>query len=214
MTIIDQKGKDLLLQDQSDKRWNKLYTGWASHINSGIKDKDLEQKLKNRLLWMEDQGFKPKKRIVIKDSSVEENILVEEPGNYTIVVQQENNLVSKKVKFQMEVASKFAQLYKSAKNRNKEFDLELKDVAELLLTKKCYYTGVDFEKEGDLKKTIDRVDNARGYVKGNVVACTFLANNVKEMLFEKPTRELGVNIQFVSNVANTVLAKSQEEKLK
>ena len=31
---------------------------------------------------------------------------------------------------------------------------------------------------------VDRIDNTKGYVKGNVVACTHIANQLKEMLVE------------------------------
>ena len=52
-------------------------------------------------------------------------------------------------------------------------------------TKRCYYTGIRFdEKIKDKQLTLDRVDRLQGYVKGNVVACTDKANQMKMHLFE------------------------------
>ena len=56
---------------------------------------------------------------------------------------------------------------------------------KLYKTKRCYYTGVRFdEKIKDKQLTLDRVDRLQGYVKGNVVACTDKANQIKMQLFE------------------------------
>ena len=56
---------------------------------------------------------------------------------------------------------------------------------KLYKTKRCYYTGVRFdEKIKDKQLTLDRVDRFQGYVKGNVVACTDKANQIKMQLFE------------------------------
>ncbi len=84
-----------------------------------------------------------------------------------------------------QVATKYLQLIKSARNRNKEFSLTLSDVRKLLRIKKCHYTGVTFG-EGDHAMTVDRIDSAKGYVKGNVVACTHWANQAKNAVYEMP----------------------------
>ena len=48
---------------------------------------------------------------------------------------------------------------------------------------KCYYTGVDL-KMGDklTNPTLDRIDSSKGYIKGNVVVCTEIANIMKNDL--------------------------------
>ena len=84
-----------------------------------------------------------------------------------------------------QVAIKYLQLIKSARNRNKEFSLTLSDVRKLLRIKKCHYTGVAFG-ENDNAMTVDRIDSAKGYVKGNVVACTYWANQAKNAVYELP----------------------------
>lgn len=81
------------------------------------------------------------------------------------------------------IAKKYQHLWKSAQRRGKEFSLTLSDVRSLVRRKTCFYTGVKFG-EGDLIKSIDRIDSSIGYVKGNVVACTRRINNIKEHLLE------------------------------
>lgn len=85
------------------------------------------------------------------------------------------------------VAEKYLQLMKSAEKRGKEFSLTIADVRKLVSTKRCYYTGVELSQtDGDRFMTVDRIDNEKGYVKGNVVACTHWANQIKNQLFEVP----------------------------
>lgn len=87
--------------------------------------------------------------------------------------------------FDKKVAYKYIQLERSARKRGKEFDLSLVDVRNLLRRKVCYYTNVAFESTGPNQRTIDRLDSSKGYVKGNVVACTFLVNQAKNQLLER-----------------------------
>ena len=83
------------------------------------------------------------------------------------------------------IKNKLASLEKSAIKRGLDFNLEYEDLLKLYKTKRCYYTGVRFdEKIKDKQLTLDRVDRLQGYVKGNVVACTDKANQMKMHLFE------------------------------
>lgn len=83
------------------------------------------------------------------------------------------------------VAKKYLQIANSAATRSKEFSLTLADVRKLLRVKKCHYTGVVFG-DGDNAMTVDRIDSAKGYIKGNVVACTHWANQTKNSVYELP----------------------------
>lgn len=61
----------------------------------------------------------------------------------------------------------------------KEYIQELSEKQEY----KCYYTGVSLKIGNKLTNpTIDRIDSSRGYVKGNVVICTEIANIMKNDL--------------------------------
>ena len=83
------------------------------------------------------------------------------------------------------VISKKSNLKGSANRRNLEFNLSDEDVKKLLERKTCYYTGARFSsKSKKYLKTIDRIDNSKGYIKGNVVACTHAANTLKNILLE------------------------------
>lgn len=73
---------------------------------------------------------------------------------------------------------------KSATARDLEYKLTTSDIEELLKNQnnKCYYTGLTFGDNFSDKftyPTIDRIDSSKGYIKGNVCICTFIANIMK-----------------------------------
>lgn len=91
----------------------------------------------------------------------------------------------------IELATKFIRKHQSSISRNIVFDLSFTSFKNLMRAKKCYYTGVTLttatgpsQKETD--RTIDRIDPSKGYVKGNVVACCYKANQIKSTLEHNP----------------------------
>lgn len=83
------------------------------------------------------------------------------------------------------VVKKYHQLLVSAVTRGLPFNLTLADVRALIKRKTCFYTKVPFNNANEnTRRTIDRLDCNLGYVKGNVVACTHEANQLKEHFFE------------------------------
>lgn len=82
----------------------------------------------------------------------------------------------------LEVAKKMLNIHQSAMDRKLEFDLSFESVRLILLEEKCYYTGRIFEDEGIYSRSIDRIDSSKGYVEGNVVACTVDFNGKKSNL--------------------------------
>lgn len=76
----------------------------------------------------------------------------------------------------LQIAQKYINLANSAKSRGKEFNLTITSIRNLLSAKKCYYTGLPLTNES---RTIDRIDNNKGYVKGNVCACHVRINLLK-----------------------------------
>lgn len=72
----------------------------------------------------------------------------------------------------------------SAKKRatcnNLEFNLERKDV---VISKFCPVLGIELKvgkgKIEDFSPTLDRIDNTKGYVKGNIQVISYLANRMK-----------------------------------
>lgn len=70
--------------------------------------------------------------------------------------------------FDTSVALKFLNLQESAKKRGILFDLSIQSIINLKRAKKCFYTGKALTSSN---RSIDRIDNKLGYIKGNVVAC-------------------------------------------
>lgn len=77
-----------------------------------------------------------------------------------------------------------AQLLRNAKNRatthNLEFNLTTED---LIWTPKCPLLGIELfvssGKVGPNSPTLDRIDNSKGYISGNVRIISFKANTIK-----------------------------------
>ena len=82
----------------------------------------------------------------------------------------------------LEVARKMLKIFQSAQDRKLEFDLSFQTVKQLLSYPSCYYTGKHFEEEGMMARSFDRIDSDKGYVEGNVVACTVDINSKKSNL--------------------------------
>lgn len=81
----------------------------------------------------------------------------------------------------LEVAKKLLKIQQSAQNRDIDFDLSFSEVKRLLSVKKCFYSGkeLDNDEKSENQRTFDRIDNTKGYVNGNVVACTKKINHLK-----------------------------------
>jgi len=78
------------------------------------------------------------------------------------------------------LCEKYLRVAQSAKNRGLEFSISLCTYKNLLRRKFCPYSGVPLVKYGVNNNTsIDRIDNSRGYVPGNVIACSMDANMMK-----------------------------------
>lgn len=82
----------------------------------------------------------------------------------------------------LEVAKKMINIYQSAMDRKIEFDLSFEYVKKLLEYKTCYYTNIEFTEEGQNARSFDRIDSTKGYIEGNVVACTVDINGKKSNL--------------------------------
>jgi len=82
----------------------------------------------------------------------------------------------------VEVAKKLVNIHSSAQSRNLEFNLTFECVKKLLEYTTCFYTNVQFTEDGIYARSFDRVDNEKGYVIGNVVACTVDINGKKNNL--------------------------------
>lgn len=85
----------------------------------------------------------------------------------------------------LELAKRFVNHARSAKDRGIEFNLSFKKFRQLMKAKRCYYTGIIFEKDTQDQnklRSIDRVDSSIGYIDSNVVVCTAQINSFKSNL--------------------------------
>lgn len=82
----------------------------------------------------------------------------------------------------VEVAKKLINIYQSAQDRKLQFNLSFEYVRKMLEYKTCYYTNKPFTEDGPNARSFDRVDSDKGYVEGNVVACTIDINGKKSNL--------------------------------
>lgn len=103
------------------------------------------------------------------------------------------------------VLTKRLNILKSANKRGLEFNLTDANIKTLLNKKTCYYTGVAFDEDNDPMnvRTFERVDDTKGYVKGNVVAVTLRANRIKNILLEHDN-ELKIGIEQFLMMADKI----------
>jgi len=82
------------------------------------------------------------------------------------------------------MCTKYVRTSQSAKNRGIEFNLPFTSFKNIMRAKKCQYTGViltepKMNNPRPTDVTVERVDNKKGYVKGNVIAVCREANQIK-----------------------------------
>lgn len=99
-----------------------------------------------------------------------------------------------KVPFDTYLALKFISKQQNAIQRGLEFTLTLNDMKRLLKTKRCHYSGVLLELEGELRATLDRKDSAKGYTPDNTVICAKVVNDIKNDLLDT-----GVNLDKIGS---------------
>ena len=121
-----------------------------------------------------------KKELPVVTEKGKEKIIIEETITSESIESIEE--IDNKIVDDYTVAKKLIQLKQSADSRGLEFSLSFKTIKKLLNTKICFYTGKKFTKDGLNNRTIDRVDSSKGYIEGNVVACTVYINSKKSNL--------------------------------
>ena len=90
------------------------------------------------------------------------------------------------------IAKKYISMKESAEKRGITFDLPLQSLINIMKANKCFYTGVllnDIENDPN-KRTIDRIDNSKGYIKGNVAACSLSFNQRKGCITKEDVKIL------------------------
>jgi cupin superfamily acireductone dioxygenase involved in methionine salvage len=82
------------------------------------------------------------------------------------------------------VARKYVALVQSASKREIEVSISFAELKRVMKTNTCHFTGEELNhiNEDYNQHSLDRIDNEKGYVKGNVVACSSGFNSVKGSL--------------------------------
>lgn len=72
------------------------------------------------------------------------------------------------------------------------YNLDFPFLRDLFFKQKglCYYTNQPFTLKGSRSLSIDRVDNSKGYTKGNVVWCWFSINAMKANMVYSEAKDL------------------------
>lgn len=102
------------------------------------------------------------------------------------------------LEFDKIIAGKYSMKVANAAKRGIEFNLTIAQYRKLFIRKKCAYTGVELTMvaDGPLPgnyATLERIDNNKGYVMGNVVVISHEANSIKSV-FERPDAPINVDV--------------------
>ena len=99
-----------------------------------------------------------------------------------VQAKKKNPIIKTKELTDIEIAKKMINIHQSAMDRKIEYNLSFEYVKRMLGFKTCYYTGVTFTDDGPNARSFDRIDSDKGYIEGNVVACTIDINGKKSNL--------------------------------
>ena len=103
----------------------------------------------------------------------------------------------------LEIAKKMIKISQSAQDRKLDFNLKFDTVKRLMGYTHCYYTNRPFVEDGGIySRSFDRVDSSKGYIEGNIVACTIDINQKKSNL----------SIEEISNIYNKIMKFLKEEE--
>ena len=101
------------------------------------------------------------------------------------------------MKSDLKLAERYVRTAQSAKSRGFDFRLSFIQFKNLLSRRYCPYSGVELTDAScaDNQATLDRIDSTRGYVKGNVIACSSLSNSKKGNLSTKEILNMAKTIK-------------------
>ena len=102
----------------------------------------------------------------------------------------------------LSIAQSYIDKAKYAKEKGLEFTISFNQYKRLVTRKKCEYTSLPFDTSPQHKLTLDRIDNSKGYIPGNVVAICYFANQFKS-IWENPTNQVTLELaKLITNQAS------------
>lgn len=114
--------------------------------------------------------------------------MVQSTANKVSCISHTNKEKTEKIKFELLVAKAYTNKARHAQSDGIEFALTMNQFRLLYRAKRCQLTGVPltYTRDGDKlppsAMTVDRIDNRKCYVSGNVMAVCHAANNIKSTL--------------------------------
>lgn len=199
--LLDLNTKDFFIRFNSIRfgNYQQKYLEELSHILYKLEEAEV---IKSHPTKKSDNGL-----VIITDikdeyiiSSTKEIILRDRKNiifiDKSIVSPTSEAVLSSPMPFETYLAMKYLSKQQNALSRGIEFSLTLKDMEKLLKRKRCYYSGLPLELEGDLALTLDRIDSKKGYTADNTVPCCKVINDLKNELIDD-----GVNIDKVGVTA-------------
>lgn len=173
--------KQGLTQVQLQNEVNSFFNSTASEQGCTVGDITLSEEEKSHLVEVLEKYSSEGLKVI----GVNAERLVQHLGEGVASNFIEAKVDNSKRAFDAQVAIKYYRLYKSAVRRGLEFDLTFTDMKRLLRKTHCEYTGALFvEGCNEYKATFERVDENKGYVKGNVKMITHKANQFKSVMID------------------------------
>lgn len=100
------------------------------------------------------------------------------------------------------VARRLAKTYTSANNRGKPFNLTFDYMKNIMAQTVCAYSGEPFG-GGEHEMTLERWDNDKGYVIGNVIPVKSKYNNLRaDLTIEQMTKATGLLLKECDTIEN------------
>ena len=114
----------------------------------------------------------------------------------------------------VQIARKYVKKSDACNLNRMPFKLSFTSFKNMMKARKCAWTGIELTTPRgngkplrDTDITIDRIDNSKGYIHGNVVACCHGANKLKSQ-WENPTNMW--TPELVVYMANKVIKAKKE----
>lgn len=164
----------------TDKEFNEKLSSYTEGELKAVRGSCESQELMHRALLIDDEL---KQRISKHELAVNNGI-------------PENTDIS--------YAKKYLNKVKNARERNISFDLSFNEYKSIIIKKSCFYTGIRLNKNDSSCPTyitVDRIDANRGYTKDNCVACSSIANSIKNAVLEDPRGDMLLTIKQFKKMA-------------
>lgn len=191
---------------------NKVTKAAMDYVNKFPIDnlQKFTQDFNNRLSTDSDQKFNESVYDYIRNNQVLSDLIgisnvPNHKGRFEIFVIRKED-----APLDLVAAKRYIMLHQRAKDKNLDFNLELKDIKRLLKIKRCTYSGIeltDFDPSMSTYRTMDRIDSNKGYTKDNVFVCCNFVNQFKSSIIENTLSNQYLGMDVLKKVVNNLSKK-------